>query len=100
MEYTMIKTFIAALCLSVLTACSVEPAFAQYDPCQTIEEITDIVVNMVPDATVAYINTDRVVYQSPSHLSYLYVKFDGNGCFVEQAIIDQDAFDLMFGKPI
>lgn len=96
----MIKTFIAALCLSVLTACSVEPAFAQYDPCQTIEEITDIVVNMVPDATVAYINTDRVVYQSPSHLSYLYVKFDGNGCFVEQAIIDQDAFDLMFGKPI
>lgn len=96
----MIKMFIAAICLSVLTACSVEPAFAQYDPCQTIEEITDIVVNMVPDATVAYINTDRVVYQSPSHLSYLYVKFDGNGCFVEQAIIDQDAFDLMFGKPI
>lgn len=100
MEYVMIKMFIAAICLSVLTACSVEPAFAQYDPCQTIEEITDVVVYHVPDATVAYISTDSVVYQSPTHDTYLYVKFDGNGCFVEQAIIDQDAFDLMFGTPI
>ena len=96
----MFKTFITAACLSLLTACAADPAFAQYDPCQTIEEITDVVVYHVPDATVAYISTDSVVYQSPTHDTYLYVKFDGNGCFVEQAIIDQDAFDLMFGTPI